>query len=111
MNFTVDTPTIAMNANRKWVIVMPDGEHFKQPSNPRYDLEFDQFDLANYFVHNMDTKKKHKVRITMEIDIEVSTDYLAKLANNLSIEVVRNCFKNHNRTINSESMAIVKEEE
>ena len=46
----------------------------------------------------------------MEMDVEVSTDYLAKLANNLSMEIVRNCFKNHNRTINSESMAIVKEE-
>jgi hypothetical protein len=111
MNFSVDTPTIAMKStNRKWVILMPDGTKYKQPSNPKYDLEFDQFELANYFVCNMDTKKKHKVRITMEIDLEVSTDYLAKLANNLSMEVVRNCFKNHNRTINSESMTIIREE-
>jgi hypothetical protein len=53
---------------------------------------------------------KHKIKIKMEIDIEVSAEYLEKLEKNLYLEIVKNCFKNHNRTIVNESMEIIKQE-
>lgn len=110
MNITVEEPTLVMNSNYKWVIQMPDGSNYKKSFSPNYDLQFDNFEQANYFLCNMQSKKKHKVRLNFEMDIEVSTDYLEKLCDQLSMEIVRNCFKNHNRTINSESMTIIKEQ-
>jgi galactose-1-phosphate uridylyltransferase len=54
---------------------------------------------------------KHKIKIHMEIDIEVSAEYLEKLEKNLYLEIVKNCFKNHNRTIVNESMEIIESKE
>ena len=110
MNITTSEPILGMTPDYKWVIVMPDGKNYKKSFSPAYDLKFLDFEQAKYFLSNMKSKKKHKVKISLEIELEVSTDYLEKLCDQLSLEVVRNCFKNHNRTINSESMTIIKEE-
>lgn len=53
---------------------------------------------------------KQKVKISMEMEIEVSTDYLEKLQANLYLEIVKNCFKNNNRTILNESIEILSKE-
>ena len=53
---------------------------------------------------------KHLVNITININMEVSEEYLQKLQDNLRLEVLKHCFKNHNRHLINESMEVVKNE-
>jgi len=53
---------------------------------------------------------KHLVNITINMNMEVSEDYLQKLQNNLHIEVLKHCFKNHNRHLINESIEVINTE-
>jgi hypothetical protein len=55
-------------------------------------------------------KPKNVVRVSIVMDMDVSDDYLEKLENNLSLEVLKHCFKNHTRLLINESMEVVKNE-
>lgn len=50
---------------------------------------------------------KHLVNITINMNMEVSEDYLQKLQKNLHIEVLKHCFKNHNRHLINESIEVI----
>jgi hypothetical protein len=50
---------------------------------------------------------KNIVRVSIVMDMEVSDDYREKLENNLSLEVLKHCFKNHTRDLINESMEVV----
>lgn len=53
---------------------------------------------------------KHLVNITINMNMEVSDDYLQKLQDNLHLEVLKHCFKNHNRHLINESMEVIQNE-
>ena len=50
---------------------------------------------------------KNIVRVSIVIDMEVSNDYREKLQNNSRLEVLKHCFRNHTKTVISESMEVV----
>ena len=52
--------------------------------------------------------KKHKVKIDISMTLEVSDDYLQALEKNLLVEVLKHCFRNHNRNIISEQMEVLE---
>ena len=53
---------------------------------------------------------KNKVKIDISMYVEVSDDYLKALQNNLMVEVLKHCFRNHNRKIITETMEVLKNE-
>lgn len=50
---------------------------------------------------------KHKVRLSIQIDMDVSEEYLKKLQQNLLVEICKHCFKNNTKTIINKSMVKV----
>ena len=54
---------------------------------------------------------KHKVRLNIVLEVDVSDDYLQKLKDNLFLEIVKNCFKNNSRKIISETMEVLENEQ
>jgi hypothetical protein len=53
---------------------------------------------------------KNVVRVSIVMDMDVSDDYLEKLQDNLRLEVLKHCFKNHTRHLINESMEVIKNE-
>lgn len=53
---------------------------------------------------------KNKVKIDISMTLEVSDDYLQALEKNLLVEVLKHCFRNHNRNIISEHMEVIEYE-
>ncbi len=51
---------------------------------------------------------KHKVRLLIEMDMEVSDEYLAKLKKHLLFEICKHCFKNNSKTIINESIEVLE---
>ena len=53
---------------------------------------------------------KNKVKIDISMYVEVSDDYLKALQNNLMVEVLKHCFRNHNRKLITETMEVLSNE-
>ena len=51
---------------------------------------------------------KHKVRLLIEMDMEVSDEYLKQLQKNLLVEICKHCFRNNIKTIINKSMEILE---